>query len=149
MKLSGRSTIQAVEGGAEMWRALDLLAGATPEQSSGTWTPVDRSGAGLSLAMSKLGTFVRHGRLIMAPVSITWPPSSSTAPAIVGGLPVPCDARNHHLVLMGETTCALTFTGKVIAGTNTMQFYRPGGTAITNADLASTVMDLVAFYFTA
>lgn len=148
MNLPGRPTIVALDGGRELWRALDTLAAVTPDHLSGSWDASDASGAGLSLIPVFRGSYDRHGRQVMAATGMTWPVTSSTLTAKLGGLPLKCDLRNNHAAIIYVTTASLTFTGVVFAGTNTIGFFRTDGTALTNADLSGTHVGLTAFYLT-
>lgn len=63
--------------------ALATLAAA----SSGAWTPVDASGAGLVLSVSA-ARWVRVGNLVSLHVNMTYPATANGAAARIGGLPV-------------------------------------------------------------
>ena len=52
----------------------------------GTWTPVDGSGAGLSLTVS-YARYTRVGRLVTIETQVTYPVTASAAGAVINGLP--------------------------------------------------------------
>jgi hypothetical protein len=52
----------------------------------GTWTPVDQSGAGLSLS-GTYGSYVKIGRLVWVNWNLTYPSTGNTNTAQIGGLP--------------------------------------------------------------
>lgn len=58
--------------------------GTTP--ISGTWTPTDASGAGLSFS-SVSGTYIKIGKLVKATLRLTFPATASGAVVTIGGLP--------------------------------------------------------------
>jgi hypothetical protein len=65
---------------AEYWGLADWGA------AQGSWTPVDGSGAGLTLAVAG-GRFTKVGRMVMWQASIQYPVNASPASAEIGGLP--------------------------------------------------------------
>ena len=57
------------------------------DYEEGTWTPVDGSGAGLSLTQHRTSHYIKIGRLVLFNFYIIYPSTSSTATASIGGLP--------------------------------------------------------------
>jgi hypothetical protein len=55
------------------------------DYEEGTWTPVDDSGAGLTL--SAYGDYIKIGSLVVASFNITYPSTANTANSRIGGLP--------------------------------------------------------------
>jgi len=53
----------------------------------GTWTPNDASGAGLSFTINEIAQYVKVGDLVCFSFYITYPTTSSSAAAGIGGLP--------------------------------------------------------------
>lgn len=62
-------------------------ANALDDYEEGTWTPVDGSGAGLSFTVGATSNYIKIGRLVLFNFYITYPSTSSTATASIGGLP--------------------------------------------------------------
>lgn len=148
MNLPGRTTIQGLDGGPELWRALDTLALATPETLDGRWTAADVSGASLKLLSVTPGTYIRSGRQVTATVGMRWPVTTSTAPAMMGGLPCRCVPTNNHAAIVLYTTAGITFTALVGAGTTTIFFYHTTGGPVTNAEFSDAHVQVTAIYFT-
>ena len=59
----------------------------------GTWTPVDASGAGLSLTSS--GSFVKIGKIIFISAQVIYPVTADGSSALIGGLPFTTENANH------------------------------------------------------
>jgi len=62
-------------------------ANALDDYEEGTWTPTDASGASLSFTTGAVAQYVKIGRLVLFNFYITYPTTSSSAGATVGGLP--------------------------------------------------------------
>lgn len=67
------------------------LVNALARYSTGTWTPIDGSGAGLGFT-GESGTWVKIGELVIATCVLVYPANGSGANAVVGGLPYPIGA---------------------------------------------------------
>jgi hypothetical protein len=61
-------------------------AAALSDYASGTWTPVDASGDGLSLTVSS-ATYIKIGRIVTFQADITYPATASSNNALISGLP--------------------------------------------------------------
>ncbi len=53
----------------------------------GTWTPTDASGAGLTFTISGTPRYTRIGRQVTVTCYLTYPVTTSSASANIGGLP--------------------------------------------------------------
>lgn len=66
--------------------SLDDVYDAIPLQTAAAWTPVDNSGAGLSLTII-YSKYVRTGRMVTLSANVTYPTNSSSANVTIGGFP--------------------------------------------------------------
>lgn len=114
-----------------------------------TWTPVDSSGAALSLTVNG-AKYMKFGRLIIAWAVITYPSTADTSATIIGGFPVATAndvaVVNGVLSYTNETTCSFFAMEQNSA---TGRFYTNAGAAITNDVMSTNQVDFIAIYFTA
>lgn len=62
------------------------MSSYTPIITSGTWTPLDDSGAGLTFA-SVTATWTKIGNMVFAQANLTYPSTADTSSAKIKGLP--------------------------------------------------------------
>ena len=96
---------------------------------TGTWTPVDGSGAGLSITVVS-AKYTRVGNIVTVQVKVTYPVTASALGAAIGGLP-----------FTPATECAGAYYSGVAAGptyyvSSVMYFANTAGGAVTNAALS-------------
>lgn len=65
-------------------------ANTLDDYEEGTWTPIDGSGAGLSLSGS--GTYVKVGQSVTAAFNLAYPATADANTAVIAGLPFAFDA---------------------------------------------------------
>lgn len=111
-------------------------SGSIPLITSGSWTPVDSSGAGLSFTGTS-GSYVRIGNLVIAVCGLTYPATVSGATAVVGGLPF-ASATNQGGIANYSTVATLSRISANASAT-TFQFYTSTAGAITNANMTGSV----------
>lgn len=116
------------------------LAGGIAE-TSGTWTPADASGAGLSLTVS-YAKWRRHGNLMHIEAAVTYPATASGAAASWSGLPVASLNTTAGQIISNGAGAP---HAAQVASTS-VSFLAAGGTAITNANLTGAVVYLNATY---
>lgn len=111
---------------------------------TGSWTPVDASGASLSLTAT--GTYVRLGSIILANAVVTYPVTANGSNAKVGGLPFTVkDTPNSSVPFAVANPTLAIYDGQVLQNTATMQFIA-GTSFVTNAGLSATTMKFLAIY---
>jgi hypothetical protein len=102
----------------------------------GAWTPVDASGAGLSLS-SASGEYTRIGRLVVATCAVAYPANSSAVQAMIGGLPFSIANRSSASIAFVAAATSATLNGALgTPGTDHMALWKAGAVAHTNADMA-------------
>jgi hypothetical protein len=108
-------------------------AGMTSEllnwYEEGNWTPVDGSGAGLSITVVS-AKYTRVGNIVTVQVKVTYPATASAAGAAIGGLP-----------FTPATECAGAYYSGVAAGptyyvAGVMYFATAAGAAVSNVTLS-------------
>jgi hypothetical protein len=107
----------------------------------GNWTPIDGSGASLSLTIVS-ATYTRIGRLVVVQAEVTYPTTTSTLGAAVTGLP--------FLAAVYGTSSfyAPTVAGVILQSTTTLYFGNNSGAAIQNLMLSARNLYLTATYRT-
>ena len=113
----------------------------------GTWTPIDSSGAGLSLTAA--GSYTQIGDVVIAWCNITYPATANGSNAIIGGLPVSGggNTKNGANVVFSNvaTLRYALMNGGGSAGT-TVNLYNSSGVAITNAAMSAATLYLQFTY---
>jgi hypothetical protein len=114
----------------------------------GTWTPIDASGAGLSLTVNS-ATYTRIGRVVHAFAYIVYPSTASGANVVIGGLPFTTRGSNGGFQPFPVATdAAIGVYGYTAQNSTTASFYNNSTNAVvTNASL-STKYVLVAITYT-
>jgi hypothetical protein len=119
------------------------------DYEEGTWTPVDASGASLSFGTPAGAVYTKIGRLVLANFSISYPSTSSTARAAIGGLPF--TALNLNLAnfgaIVGYTNETTAFSVHVNPNNTTADLYEKDGTNLTNATLSGNALRMCIIYF--
>jgi hypothetical protein len=107
----------------------------------GTWTPTDDSGAGLTLS-SPSGRYTRSGRMCFCELSLSYPSTANASSAAIGGLPFTPASLAGSSRGGGWMMTTLYSTASLyvhIAGTS-INLVKPGGAALTNADLSAMLV---------
>ena len=65
---------------------------------TGTWTPYDNSGAGLTFPTVGTARYIRVGNLVQVNFYVTYPTTSNSSTAIIGGLPFNQASGYHFMV---------------------------------------------------
>ena len=115
--------------------------------STGSWTPIDGSGAGLSFSAAS-GEYIKIGNMVIATCTLTYPVTADISNAVVGGLPF--TAVNALAGLGGSvsyTTVSTLSRALVQPNTTQMYLYNSTGTAIINSTMSTTLLFLQAVYF--
>ena len=88
---------------------------ALGDYEEGTWTPTDASGAGLTFNISKQGRYIKIGSLVFVSIYLTYPSTSNTNHATVGGLPFITTDAYFYLNGRAQSNSAGNFTCQVNA----------------------------------
>jgi len=134
--------VAAVAAEAAIRSAADALA--TPV--TGLWTPVDASGAGLTLTpLGAYCTYAKIGPIVVLSANVTYPATANGAAAALGGLPYPCSLQ--HAGAIGYSTLAIAdvrlwHTAAVLA------FQNSSGAGYTNAQLTAKQFVFTIIYRT-
>ena len=107
---------------------------------TGSWTPTDTSGAGLSLTVVADGCYyIKSGQKVFAFFDVTYPVTADGSTAQFGGLPFTSATGTNrvgggYIAVQNVTTSFLTLA--VAPNANTAQFFI-SGTARTNAQMSA------------
>lgn len=130
-KTSGLRTLKNI------YDAGNSVAVCFNEAAEGTWTPIDASTGGLTLAVVGTPTYVRRGRLVTATFAVTYPTTTHTGDAIIGGLPFAADT----ITMAGSLTIGFTNestlnAGYVAGGSTSIILSTASGPSVQNAALS-------------
>ena len=114
-------------------------ANTLDDYEEGTWTPVDGSGAGLTLTVNGSARYVKIGRFVFFAVNeIVYPSTANTSSARINGLPFTSDSINTGTLSFVSNT-ANASAGLTIASANGIFIYANGTTSSsTNANLSTS-----------
>lgn len=118
------------------------------DYEEGTWTPVDSSGAGLTLS-SATGSYTKIGNLVIARCNFTFPATANTNTISIGGLPFSVgSASQNRQGFFSYSTAGGTAGDTVLpaASATTFQFRANGGVARTNAEYTSAIVFVTCIY---
>jgi hypothetical protein len=118
--------------------------------TTGTWTPADNSGAGLSLTVNG-ASYIKHEKIVILRASVTYPATADTTQARISGFPFAADANHHNC--QGFTTYSNCSAGVVCprpfpSTSNCLMYLAPGGTACRNVDLSGRTLQFMLVYTT-
>lgn len=150
-RLLGRSagsagTPQEITVGAGLSLAAGALT-ATVAPTTGTWTPADGSGAGLSFSNVE-AQYVKTGKNVVAAGYFTFPVTADATTALISGLPfTPATTTNNLFGGSVTFTDEATLTQvRIVANTTTARLAAAGGSALTNATLSGNTVAFTVSY---
>jgi hypothetical protein len=118
------------------WVLNQLVVTTTPI----AWTPIDASGAGLTLTGS--GQYIVIGKLVMFTVSFTYPTTSNTATAYIGGLPYVSAVQSAGVLSYSEYAPAERLFIQI-----NQAYLQPAPSPITNANMSGKTFIGNGWYF--
>jgi len=124
-------------------------ANVLDDYEEGTWTPIDSSGASLSLTSNWPALYTKIGRVVYVVFGITYPATASGATATLGGLPFTSGGgggQQYSLVTTYSDYGAGMLNFIAGAGT-TIAFFSLAAVALTNANLSGKTIRASGFYF--
>lgn len=125
----------------EFYNQIDALAGGTV----GTWTPLDFSGAGLTLTVAG-AKYCQIGKVVLIMGHLSYPANSNGLQAAISGLPV----ANGNLTGGFYSTYLSAHSLFLPANVSYFQPYNPtSGSVRTNAELSGHVVLFSGFYLSA
>jgi hypothetical protein len=126
-------------------------AGTVPFHSTGSWTPADVSGAGLSLTVAD-ATWTRIGRVIFAPFRFTMPATASGTNAQFGGLPFTSRTTTGGVALSSGSVGSDAGTPNgvlspfLLSAATSFVVLNANGVSATNANLSGRVVSGTIIY---
>lgn len=114
----------------------------------GVWTPIDSSGAGLTITIVQAGMWSRVGHQMIATGFVTYPVTASGAASRLDGLPITSAATGFSANIAFQDA-GIAMTGQVPASTTAVRFLTTAGGVVTNANLSGKTVNFTASYITA
>lgn len=125
------------------WKYRINLSGGTIAYETGSWTPVDESGAGLSITGANC-TYTKIGDMIFLRGTLTFPATADASSCTVGGLPENPAFSDQPGV---TTTPSLNYGGVRASSGSVVRFYNvPGNVPRTNASLSGATIGINICY---
>jgi len=112
------------------------------DYEEGTWTPVDSSGAALTLVTAN-GRYTKTGNLVFASFEIQYPVTANGSNATIGGLPFTSDSANSNLGLSGWAYHNDGSAGRYPAlntSATTFRFRNENGSIGSNASMSGSIL---------
>jgi hypothetical protein len=130
--------------------SVGLLGDRLPSIVSGTWTPVDASGALLTFASAE-GRWFRIGDLVIAKCEIRYPVTADGANAKIGGLPFAFAnvSSNRSSAVLSQSTVATVKQAFANLTATTFDLRTDTSTAVTNATCSDGIFGFVITYSSA
>lgn len=122
----------------------ELLA----DYEEGTWTPIDSSGAGLTLA-SAAGAYTKIGRVVYYQALIKYPTTVSGLDSLIGGFPFASagTTQNRSGSMVNANTETTLVHALLIETTPNLRFYKVGFVRNTNVELSGDEIYFSGFYY--
>ena len=118
------------------------------DYETGTWTPVDGSGAGLSFSLAS-GQYTKIGNIVICTATLTYPSTANGNAASIGGLPFSSGATSPSYGGYTRYTNYTTLvTFPIGASASVFTIFAASGTQLTNANISTKRFDFVAIYQT-
>jgi hypothetical protein len=116
------------------------------DYEEGTWTPIDSSGAGLTLTVAN-ATYTKVGRLVTANFAIVYPSTASVSTCRVGGLPFTSrsGAFSYPMVVSTNQT-GICKTGLVDDANTTFLLVDTTSAALTNVQMSTLFLRGTVIY---
>ena len=144
---SVEGSISITSTGSSTWDFVNVQSylsfGVNPSSESrldsyeeGTWTPLDHSGAGLSITVNS-ASYTKIGRIVVAQFDVTYPATADVSQARIQGLPYTVGSGNHHGGFVTYTTNANLFSMTCSTATTSFYMYEAAGSDVMNNDLSS------------
>lgn len=116
------------------------------DYEEGAWTPIDSSGAGLSLTVAN-ATYVKVGRLVTANFAIVYPANANPATARVGGLPFTSSSVGFsHPMAVSTCQTGICKTGLVDTSATTFLLVDTTANALTVAQMSGLFLRGTVIY---
>jgi hypothetical protein len=134
---SGNLNIKTSNAGIVFNNSSALTNSTLNDYETGTWTPTDGSGAGLSLTVTG-ATYTKIGRMVYASAQVSYPATASGLQAKLSGLPFAVGTGpGTGFPNIPVTSSALQLQINVKSATNAEIDIYPTAAGVTNAQLSS------------
>lgn len=119
-----------------------------PEQTTGSWTPTDQSGAGLTFTQAA-GTYVKTGKQVFISARVTYPSTANTSLAVISAPFVSGVSGHPEYCSTGVVVSAGSATKiQIDRGSSLLYLYSSGNVGAMNAGQSGQVVDFSLVYQT-
>jgi len=146
---SGGTTILALTSAGATVTGTMTVGSLPITPAEGTWTPIDSSGASLSLT-SALGKYKKVGSIVWFSFQCAYPATASGASATIGGLPFTSANTGPDNTPNTLQTNGTIAAQSIVSQNASIIFLQIASTAVvfTNAQLSTLFIRGSGFYFT-
>ena len=110
------------------------------DYETGTWTPVDNSGAGLTLTTVS-ASYTKIGRLVYVWAYVNYPVTANTATVQISGLPFQQGPVSTYANGTSRSANISTLLQAQVGSVSTyLNLYNGGGTNVTNVNLSNSYL---------
>jgi hypothetical protein len=126
------------------WPAASGTVGIT---STGTWTPIDASGASLSFSTAT-GTYIQIGNIVIATAQVVYPSTVNGSAAIIGGLPVVTGSTNQKMGgSVVKTTVSTLAHATTLTSNTAFSLFTTAGVGVLNSAMSLSTNTFQLIYF--
>lgn len=142
---AGNISLTASNAGIIFNNSSALTNSTLNDYETGTWTPTDQSGAGLSLTINQTATYTKIGKIVNVSFNITYPTTASGLGASIS-LPFTASSNSHSAGSIGPNSTAGTVLPLVISGNAYVQFGANNGFFFANSGFSGKQIIMTATY---
>lgn len=103
----------------------------------GTWTPVDGSGAGLTLTNNATARYTRIGRMVYLSCDVTYPSTANGSIMLISGFPFTTAVDGGGAIGYTDYAPAAQIFAQVTSGSQGIRLQTNGGSTLTNATVST------------
>ena len=115
------------------------------DYETGTWTPIDSSGAGLTLT-GNTGYYTKIGNMVYARMSVTYPSTASAVGAVISTPFTAASGNNGGAFVSYLTATTNPMFAYVNNATAGVYLNTSGGVSVTNANMSTKRIDLLLVF---
>jgi len=115
--------------------------------TTGTWTPIDASGAALTFSTAT-GTYQQIGNMVICTGFVVYPSTANASAAIIGGLPVVTGTTNQKMGgHVAQTTVATLAHALTLTNNTAFGLYTTSGVGVLNSAMSLSTNTFQLIYF--
>jgi len=142
---NGSQRASLLSSGGLTFNGDTAAANALDDYEEGTWTPANASIASITFS-SATGKYVKIGSFVLATGFVTYPSTSDSNHAKIGGLPFPITSNGHSSATISYKSTSNLATMNPAQSTSEMNLHTESGGTTTNANMSNATVYFAAMY---